>query len=65
MKNTFLIILGIFLILSSTIELFNASKQIGDFNVGAFLGMICVWLFSYWLIRIGMGKRGIIDRKRL
>jgi hypothetical protein len=65
MKNRFLIILGIFLILSSTIELFNASKQIGAFNIGAFIGMICIWVFSYWLIRIGKGKRGLIDKKSL
>jgi hypothetical protein len=65
MKNRLLIILGIFLVLSSTGELFNASKQIGAFNFGAFLGMICIWLFSYWLIRIGMGKRGLIDKKKL
>jgi hypothetical protein len=65
MKNKFLIILGIFFILSSTTEFFKASKQIGAFNIGAFLAMICLWLLSYWLIRVGMGKRGLLDKKKL
>ena len=63
MKNKFLIILGILLILSGIGEFFRANKEVGGFNVGAFLGICCIWLFSYWLIRLGLGKKGLIDKR--
>jgi isoprenylcysteine carboxyl methyltransferase (ICMT) family protein YpbQ len=62
MKNKFLIVLGILIFISGTVEFFNASKQIKAFNIGAFIGMICLWLLAYWLIRLGLGKKGLIDK---
>jgi hypothetical protein len=58
MKNKLFIVLGILLIISAISEFFSGFRQVG-FNIGMLLGVLTVMVLGYYLIRRGMGKKGL------